>query len=361
MVFTQEQISEFYSEEKKYYELFKATDNVEWYNSTLYPISGGKIEEELSNFASKNPLDNNNNTVSSKWKHANVSRYATGAPIFKEEQINNDYYAFKDKFLKIELEYLKYNTSYYLEINGYDSSTTEVNAHRHFYFIGKTNGLQYRPRVQNIVSKPSDEEKIKAIEAQEVARKSQAARILATESVVEFSNQQKEETQSQAEKELQQQILLVEQQKEASQAQSMRELERQTALVKQQKQQSKANYEEKYKDFINKQDQLQKQIDDKQSKKEQELQDVINNVNNKANSFISPILDEKKIIQEQLTTTLNEANTLANQKNNELNNKMIELINSVKQQNQSIQESITNSQTQLSYNNELVNRLRNGI
>ena len=360
MVFTQDQISEFYTEEKKYYELFKTIDNIEWYNSTLYPISGGKIEEELTNFASKNPLANSN-TVSSKWKHANVARYATGAPIFKDEETNTNYYIFKDRFLKIELEYLNYNTSYYLEINGYNSATTEVNAHRHFYFIGKVNGLQYRPRVQNIVSKPSDEEKIKALESEELIRQSRITRELIHANAIKLDNQLRIETQLENDAKLREQLILVDKQKEQRQKQAFEELQEKILTEENHKQMIQERNNQKYIDFVTKQHAIQQEIEIKQTKREQELKDTLKDVNNKVDSILSPILDEKKNIKDQLASRLHEANNIAKQKNNELDNKMLELINSVKQQNKSIQDSINNSQSQLSYNNELVNRLRNGV
>lgn len=380
MVFSQHEISEYYSEEKKYESLFKTPENLEWYNSNLYSISGGKIEAELNKYATNNPLINN--TASSKWKHANTSRYAVGAPVFKDEQTNIHYYNFKDKFLKIELGYLNFDSTYYLEVNDYSLSTTEVNACRHFYFVGRNMGLQYRS-TERIVKQESDELKIKQAQANEFIRESEATRNLELEYIKQLDISSREEQKIQNEQKLQEELLAAKVKREEILRNRVKEKEEQLLAAKAKREEVRRNREKelqammlqareskeeiqyiKEKELQNKilqERELQEEAVEERLRDKTELENKVDNINSQVDAFVTPFLEQRNLIQSDLEKSLTEAKINADLRINELNQRMNELLNSVKEQNKVIQKDIVNSQIQLNVNNEILDKVRGGL
>jgi len=76
------------------------------------------------------------------WRHANTHGYQNRLTIFENNEYNNDFYKFKDKSILMEAQSIKFDWEFYLNKNNIDNISNELDAAKHWYFIGKKNMLQ---------------------------------------------------------------------------------------------------------------------------------------------------------------------------------------------------------------------------
>ena len=113
-------IKTIYRNELYFKEIFK--------NVALYYITTNKLSKDTS--------------VHEAWYHANTQGYQNLLTIFENNEYNIDFYKFKDKSILMEAQSIKFEWEFYININNIENISNELDAAKHWYFIGKKQKLQ---------------------------------------------------------------------------------------------------------------------------------------------------------------------------------------------------------------------------
>lgn len=97
-------------------------------NVALYYITTNKLSKDTS--------------VHEAWYHANTQGYQNLLTIFENNEYNIDFYKFKDKSILMEAQSIKFEWEFYININNIENISNELDAAKHWYFIGKKQKLQ---------------------------------------------------------------------------------------------------------------------------------------------------------------------------------------------------------------------------
>lgn len=102
--------------------------------------------EKLFNRAAFYYITTNNlpkdTSIHEAWHHANTYGYQNILTIFENSEYNNDFYKFKDKSILMEARSINFEWEFYLNKNNIDNISNELDAAKHWYFIGKKKMLQ---------------------------------------------------------------------------------------------------------------------------------------------------------------------------------------------------------------------------
>ena len=102
--------------------------------------------EKLFNRAAFYYITTNNlpkdTSIHEAWHHANTYGYQNILTIFENSEYNNDFYKFKDKSILMEAQSIKFEWEFYLNKNNIDNISNELDAAKHWHFIGKKQKLQ---------------------------------------------------------------------------------------------------------------------------------------------------------------------------------------------------------------------------
>ena len=97
-------------------------------NVAFYYITTNKLSKDTS--------------VYEAWYHANTQGYQNLLTIFENNEYNTEFYKFKDKSILMEAQSIKFDWEFYININNIENKSNELDAAKHWHFIGKKQKLQ---------------------------------------------------------------------------------------------------------------------------------------------------------------------------------------------------------------------------
>ena len=318
------------------------------------------FKQSWTNYVNMNKLEGIT-TMSQAWLHANTEGYHNSLQIFENMEHNNTFNAFKNASVLMEAETFNFDWNYYLEINAIEGISNELSAAKHWYFIGKKNGLTYKRINMQSVSNHDDILKIIQIQQDNIRKENEMKEqqlFIENEKIKQKYAVLNQEAEKQKILILERDIKLKKQNQEAEKQKQLI-LERDIKLKKQ-------NQEaEKQKQLILERDiKLKKQNQDKiiylQNNIRKKIEDSkYAHPNEKIKSDNINILQHKADIQQQEQQAIDRVKQSSQIKQQELNKQVVGMIEQLEINIKNIDNKKNDLYNDLQVNQEALNSLKN--
>lgn len=273
-----------------------------------------------------------NITISQAWYHANTQGYQESLTIFENNDYNNAFYAFKNKSLLMEAQSMKFDWKYYLNINNIANISNELDAVKHWHFIGKSNRLQYH-KVDIVQHNQAD-----------LDRKN---------SIITFIQEEQNRMEQKKKKDiLENELLRMEDTKQKNQRLLQMRIE-----LEQTKMMANNKYIEQ--NALNKQKVINLQKRDEEKKKKED--DTLKLIENTVYKYANPILQNRSNLKQQEEIEINIIKETTQLKQKELNDKLADMIHNLEDTIQKTSTKKRELNHDITVSKEVVNNLKSII